>query len=86
MLQWSAGCFSHLLSSNTDLAQSCCSDDIFDDIDGSFNELNNKVSSSVHMSQRVLCTYFDLSKNNSNLSILPASSRIQAHKRNMPNH
>ncbi|KAI0228380.1 Rab11 family-interacting protein 4A [Lamellibrachia satsuma] len=26
-----------------DTAQSCCSDDIFDDIDGSFNELNSKV-------------------------------------------
>ena len=37
--------FSHLISSGiVDPAHSCCSDDIFDDIDGSFNELNNKVS------------------------------------------
>ena len=40
--------FSHLISSGiVDPAHSCCSDDIFDDIDGSFNELNNKVGNLV---------------------------------------
>ena len=51
--------FSHLISSGiVDPAHSCCSDDIFDDIDGSFNELNNKVSHLVLCKTIIIIIYW----------------------------